>query len=125
MKKIIYTTVLIFALFHFYSCENELVKAPNFSVTTQSQTYEVGEDVVFLIENAADWMVFYSGEENKEYPESTPMAIKSITNSMTKFSYQYKKPGTYECVFVGGSTNYKTDKQQTFKMTVSIKENIE
>ena len=123
MKKIIYTVVLFLALFHLYSCEKDIVIAPDFSVTTEKQSYEVGEEVVFLIENAADWMVFYSGEENKVYPEGAPMAIKSITNSLKKYTYQYKSPGTYECVFVGGSTNYKTDKQQTVKLTISISDN--
>lgn len=120
MKRILYASLLLIAMFHFLSCENELTVGPDFSVQTLKTTYDAGEEVTFLFDNAADWMVFYSGEESRKYPDDRPVGIKSITNSLKTFSYVYNSPGTYECVFVGGVTNYKTDKKQVYKIAIII-----
>lgn len=120
MKHFLYISLFVFASFLLSGCENELTVGPDFSVTTEKTTYGVGEEITFTINNAPDWVTVYTGIEGRTYPDSYGQAVKSITTELKTLSYAYDNPGTYEFVFVGGNTNYKTDKTQVNKITITI-----
>ena len=48
------------------SCETE-IETPDFRVTTDANTYQVGEEIRFLIQGNADMISFYSGEPTNDY----------------------------------------------------------
>lgn len=122
IMKHIYMLFFVISAFVLQSCgDSEILKSVDFSVKTEKATYEKGESVVFIIENAPNWLTFYSGEENKQYPDSNGAGIKGVTDNMTQYQYTYDSDGTYDVVFVGGNTNYKGSKEQTVKLTVSVK----
>ncbi len=120
MRNFLYISLFVFASFLFFGCENELTVGPDFSVTTEKTTYSVGEEIIFNIKNAPDWVTVYTGVEGKKYPDSYGQGIKSIVNGLRTYEYTYDNPGTYEVVFVGGVTNYKTDKKQVRKLTLTV-----
>ena len=101
MKNFLYISLFLVASFLFYGCEDELSVGPDFSVTTEKTTYAVGEEIVFTIVNAPDWVTVYTGVEGRTYPDSYGQGVKAISNSMKTFSYTYAASGTYEFVFVG------------------------
>ncbi|MFY0715252.1 DUF5017 domain-containing protein [Seonamhaeicola sp. NFXS20] len=50
------------------SCEDfETVSEPNFTVTPALETVKSGEPVEFIVENAPDFLTFYSGEYGHQY----------------------------------------------------------
>ena len=120
MRNFLYISLFVFASFLLFGCENELTVGPDFSVTTEKTTYAVGEEITFTIENAPDWVTVYTGVEGRTYPDSHGQAVKSITTELKTLSYAYDSSGTYEFVFVGGVTNYKTDKNQVRKLTLTV-----
>jgi hypothetical protein len=72
MKKypFLYGALLASLLF---SCKEKTLVAPdNFSVTTAATTYNVGDNVVFTINDGeADQIIFYSGETGRKYENAT------------------------------------------------------
>lgn len=65
--KILISNIFLLA-FIFYGCENpETVKEPNFEVTPVSLSATVGEPVEFMVKNAPDFLMFYSGELGHQY----------------------------------------------------------
>lgn len=112
--------LFILPLFLLTSCE-DILKEVAFTVATEKTTYTVGEEVIFTFDNAPDWVTFYSGEENKTYPDAYGVAIKSIANELLSYTYKFAAPGTYNIVFVGGNTNYegKNEQVSTFTLTVN------
>ena len=68
MKKIIYILSSLFlVIFMFHSCEDlEEVVDPNFEIAFNT-TAKVGEPVEFKIENAPDFLYFYSGNFGHKY----------------------------------------------------------
>jgi hypothetical protein len=118
--KHLYTILILIPLFFVASCD-DVLKEVDFSVTTEKTSYTVGEEVVFNIVNAPDWVTFYSGEEGKSYPDSYGASIKNMRNELFTYSYSYSNPGTYKVVFVGGNTNYQGSKEQTVTLTLTIK----
>lgn len=48
------------------SCEEE-VKTPDIQISTESDTYQVGQPVTFKIDGYADMISFYSGEPTNDY----------------------------------------------------------
>lgn len=118
MKQII--SILFFIpLFFISSCE-DILKDVDFTVTTDQSSYTAGEEIVFTFDNAPDWVTFYSGEENKTYPDSYGVSIKSITNELFTYTYSYHTPGTYQVAFAGGNTNYKGKREQVVRITVTV-----
>lgn len=119
MKKTSFI-LFILSLFMLTSCE-DILKEVAFTVATEKTTYTAGEEIIFTFDNAPDWVTFYSGEENKTYPDAHGVAIKSITNELSSYSYKYTAPGIYNIVFVGGNTNYegKNEQVSTFTLTVN------
>ncbi|MDD2327365.1 MAG: DUF5017 domain-containing protein [bacterium] len=118
MKKIS-TILFIISLFLLSSCE-DILKEVKFTVATEKTTYATGEEILFTFDNAPDWVTFYSGEENKAYPDAYGIAIKSITNELFSYTYSYTVPGTYNITFVGGNTNYKGEKEQVVNITLTV-----
>lgn len=119
MKNLLYTILLGIPLLFFSSCE-DMLKEVDFTVTTEKTSYQVGEEITFSLSGAPDWVTFYSGEENKEYPESYGVSIKTITNDLTAYTYSYNSPGTYNVVFLGGNTNYQGSKEQVITITITV-----
>ena len=120
MKNFIYISLFLVSSFLFQGCEDELSVGPDFSVTTEKTTYSVGEEIVFTIVNAPDWVTIYPGELGVTYPDSNGLGVKAISNNLKTLSYDYEEPGIYEFVFVGGNTNYKVDKTQVIKFKFTI-----
>lgn len=123
-KSIKYISIIILTLCGFLclSCQDNLLKEVNFSVTTEKSSYNVGEEIIFNFENPPAWVTFFSGEEDHVYPDSYGRGIKGVANELFSFSYVYTKPGTYEVVFVGGNTNYKGKNEQVVKLIITITE---
>jgi hypothetical protein len=119
MKHLIYAILLFIPFLSFSSCE-DILKEADFTVTTEKTSYKAEEEITFSFLNAPEWVTFYSGEENKEYPESYGVSIKSITNELSEYTYTYNSPGTYKVVFVGGNTNYKGSKEMSVTMTLTV-----
>ena len=71
MKKTVYiVTMLLLVAFVFQSCEDqEEVKVPNFDIAF-NKTVKVGEPVVFTINNAPNFLSFFSGEYSHEIKNS-------------------------------------------------------
>ena len=68
--KYILTSLFVFPLL-FQSCEDlEEVDVPNFTVTQTTATAKAGEPVEFKVENASNFLRFYSGEFGHEYKHS-------------------------------------------------------
>lgn len=119
--RYLYVILFVASAFMFQSCgDSDLLKSADFSVSTEKTSYNKGESVVFIIDNAPNWLTFYSGEEGRIYPDSNGVGIKGITESLTEYSYTFQSEGTYEVVFLGGNTNYKGSDEQTVKITVSV-----
>lgn len=97
MKKISYIlTLLLLAAVVFQSCEDqEAVDAPNFDVTF-NKTAKVGDTIVFTIENAPNFLNFYSGDIGHEY----------------KNRERFKAEGTYTLSF-GTSRNFQDGASKT------------
>lgn len=53
-------------LFVLGGCETE-IETPDFRVSTESNTYQVGEEIRFIIQGNADMISFYSGEPTNDY----------------------------------------------------------
>lgn len=120
MKYITYFSLFLSALLLFSACEDEFTKKADFSVAVVKTTFDAGETITFKITNAPDWVTFFSGEEGKAYPESYGAGIKGITNELIEYSHTYTKAGTYQVVFLGGNTNYKSENEQVVKLTITI-----
>jgi hypothetical protein len=77
ITKILYVVLFIIV---FTACENnEEVETPNFKVSI-NQVAKVGEEVTFTIENAPDFLVFYSGEFGKEYEHRNRTNLDGTVN---------------------------------------------
>lgn len=68
MKKTVYiVAILLLTMVVFQSCDDlEAVDAPSFEVAF-SKTAKVGEPIVFMVNNAPNFLSFFSGEFGREY----------------------------------------------------------
>ncbi len=57
---------ILFGLLVLGSCQME-VEVPDFQVTTESNTYQLGEEILFQIQGNADMISFYSGEPTNNF----------------------------------------------------------
>ncbi len=90
-----------------------------------SNSYLAGDEVVFNFTNAADYIVFYSGEEGSEYAQDgTGNSIKNCQNYAYTYSYAYETPGTYTATFVTTNANYQGSDRKIIEMTITIVDNL-
>ena len=78
------------------SCDDKVESANSFAVSTEKQTYKVGEPVTFNFKGNPDYITFYSGEPNSEYKyrfrtEIDPEDIEALTLTFDVFA-QYGRP---------------------------------
>ncbi|MDN3619578.1 DUF5017 domain-containing protein [Polaribacter undariae] len=105
IKQIVFSTLLL--TFLFTSCEDfEEVKTPNFEVGVK-QSIAVGEEVEFTIENAPNFLSFYSGEFGKEYQYRDRTNIEGTVNMSFDCAQNYQN-GTSRSN-PGLSIQYSTD----------------
>ncbi|MDO6738714.1 DUF5017 domain-containing protein [Wenyingzhuangia sp. 2_MG-2023] len=109
MKSIhkIITSISLLALV-FTSCEDfEEVSEPNFDITVSNETVKVGEEVEFSIENAPNFLSFYSGEFGYEYQHRDRTNIDGTINMSFDCAQHYQN-GT-SLSDPGLSVQYSTD----------------
>ena len=58
--------IMLWGLLLMASCEPEIA-VPDFQITTESNTYQVGEEILFQVQGNADMIAFYSGEPTNDY----------------------------------------------------------
>lgn len=73
------------------SCDDKVESANSFAVSTEKQTYKVGEPITFNFNGNPDYITFYSGEPNNEYKhrfrtEIDPEDIEALTLTFDVFA---------------------------------------
>src|SRR5690606_31067925 len=58
--------ILLLCLLAIVSCELE-IETPDLQITTETNTYRVGESIKFKVQGNADMVAFYSGEPSNQY----------------------------------------------------------
>ncbi|WP_165749264.1 DUF5017 domain-containing protein [Cellulophaga sp. Z1A5H] len=109
MKKSIYRILsLLLLILTAQSCEDlEDVKVPDYEVAFTA-TAMVGEPVTFTIENAPDFLNFYSGEFSHEYKNKTRTAAEGTINMSFDSSQNWQNgtSGTTQSLSVQVSSDY-------------------
>jgi hypothetical protein len=106
IKKIIVSIPLIALVLT--SCEDfEEVNEPNFDISVSNETVTVGEEVEFVINNAPNFLSFYSGEFGYEYQYRNRTNINGTVNMSFDCAQHYQN-GT-SLSDPGLSVQYSTD----------------
>lgn len=89
IKKIIVSLPILALVFT--SCEDfEEVSEPNFDITVSNKTVTVGEEVEFVINNAPNFLSFYSGEFGNEYQYRERTNIDGTVNMSFDCAQHYQ-----------------------------------
>ncbi len=105
MKRIFYLFLL--PLFMCFSCKKEKkIEKLNFDVTTEKDTYTVGENITFFFSGSPDIISMYSGEAGKNFDKGDyAIAVKGVSDKTPSYSYTFSKPGIYHVVFKAKNQN--------------------
>lgn len=66
-----------------------------------------------------DWLISKPIVINACTPD-TGVGIKTITNSLNSYKYQYSKPGTYTITFVGRNSNFEASSEVVRELTIKV-----
>jgi len=99
------------AVLFFNACDDvEHVVVPDLNITTESNTYKVGDLVEFDISGHADYIKFFSGEKGNDYAFSSVDRIVNTLNVDMSFTTEYQNGGqTNDLVRLVYSTNFDGD----------------
>ena len=112
--KIVWFVALIIAL---GGCERTEVPEPMFTVTTEQESYVVGEEVVFVFTGEPRLISFKSGEPDND----SLVALKGYLNTdLGSYTYVYTEPGTYKATFIASNTTIYDSKMSTHQVDITI-----
>lgn len=115
------------------ACKKELsVKEVDFDVVADKVTIKQGESVKFTFEGNPNNIVFYSGENLKDYAYSAPggrettgpdrpAVLKGYQNPMIPdYTYKYAAAGVYKATFVASNLNIDDIREVVRQIEITV-----